>query len=243
MSKFPPKTYFSRNGFVKTIVDAYNNHHNLVIRPDDVWAAIVTQFSFYINKQAEQFRGKFVNFDGKKELTVSVVGTLRNAPYNTLTELMTQKIHENLVDPQFKQWILPNFTTTTDNDLVTVGVVFMATMKKYFDYGFMLACGIPQITLEGSIQDWQNIYDRLEKLKEYKLRKWYDMLEPVVKQFVNAKMGNVDKDFWQRIVNYERGGSGPSYISGWITVFCTFDQDGNWKGKKRKYINFVFHAK
>ena len=31
-----------RNGFVDTIVTAYNTHHALVVRPDDVWLAILT---------------------------------------------------------------------------------------------------------------------------------------------------------------------------------------------------------
>ena len=29
------------NGFVRTVVDAYSNHHVLVIRPDDVWLTII----------------------------------------------------------------------------------------------------------------------------------------------------------------------------------------------------------
>jgi len=34
------------NGFVLSVVRAYGQHHDLVIRPDDVWIAILTQFSF-----------------------------------------------------------------------------------------------------------------------------------------------------------------------------------------------------
>lgn len=34
------------NGFVNTVVDAYNRHHHLVLRPDDVWMAILSQFNF-----------------------------------------------------------------------------------------------------------------------------------------------------------------------------------------------------
>ena len=30
-----------RNGFVDTVVAAYNTHHALVIRPDDVWITIL----------------------------------------------------------------------------------------------------------------------------------------------------------------------------------------------------------
>lgn len=218
-----------KNGFVKTVIECYNNHHNLVIRPDDIWTAILTQFSFYINKNAEEFRKQFVNFDGKKELVVSINGSIRSAPYDIFVAKMTEKIHENLVDGTVKDWILPNFTTTTQNDFLSCGVIFMATMKKYFEFTFCLMCGIPNITLEGTVEDWENIQKRLEKLKAYKLEKWYDMLKLILDQFVAAKKGNVKKDFWNRICHHTGGGSGPTFISGWLTAFAVFDEEGIWK--------------
>jgi len=33
------------NGFVNTLMEAYNKHHHLVLRPDDVWIAILGQFN------------------------------------------------------------------------------------------------------------------------------------------------------------------------------------------------------
>ena len=30
------------NGFVSALVSAYNNHYNLILRPDDVWIAITS---------------------------------------------------------------------------------------------------------------------------------------------------------------------------------------------------------
>lgn len=232
-SHFPPKTHLSGRTFVGTVVDAYSDHHNLVIRPDDVWAAVMTQFSFYINKNAEKFRRKFVNFEDKMTLTVIVPGSIR-ANNDLFVKRMTEKIHENLVDPEVKEWILPSFSTTTENDIVSIGVIFMATMKKYFNYRRM-GCGIPNVTLEGTTEDWKAVLDRLEKLKEYELEKWYDLLNPVFQQFVDAKEGKVDLDFWQRICHYKRNSSATSYLSGWITVFCVFDKDGNWRSEKLNY--------
>ncbi|KIJ25915.1 hypothetical protein M422DRAFT_38432 [Sphaerobolus stellatus SS14] len=33
------------NGFVDTILEAYNRQHNLIMRPDDIWVAILSQLS------------------------------------------------------------------------------------------------------------------------------------------------------------------------------------------------------
>ncbi|CAL8083763.1 unnamed protein product [Orchesella dallaii] len=226
-TNFSNRSTSDTNGFVKTIVKAYNRHNNIIIRPDDVWAAIMTQFSFYVNKNAEEFREKFVNFEGKKELTVSSRGSLRNASYDFLVDLMAKKIDENLVDPKVKAWVLPKFSTTTKNDVVSIGVVFMATFKKYFNSNFGFSSAIPYVTLEGTVEDWKDIQGRLEKLKEYKLERWYDLLFPVLGEFVKAKEDQVDLEFWKRIVHYAAR-SGSIQVSGWITVFSVFDRDGNW---------------
>lgn len=34
------------------------------------------------------------------------------------------------------------------------------------------------------------------------------------------------KDFWQKIVHYMAGSSGSIYLSGWITAFCFWDENG-----------------
>ncbi|CAL8143483.1 unnamed protein product [Orchesella dallaii] len=230
-TKFPSQSVtFSNNpGFVTTVVESYSNHFNLVIRPDDIWAAIMTQFSFYLNKNAEKYRSKFVTFEGQRNLVLETVGTLRTVSYSWFVNAMTDEIDKNLVDPQVKNWVLPNFSTTTENDKVTVGVVFMAVMKKYFTYAISMGCGIPWITLDGTTQDWQNILGRLEKLKEYDLQPWYELLHPIITKFVDARQGRIDQRFWRTIVDRREEGSGVDYISGWITAFCVFDVEGNWQ--------------
>ena len=57
-----------------TALEAYYTHHHLILRPDDVWFAILTQISFYINAHAEDLCSIFVAHDGKKELSVIRVG-------------------------------------------------------------------------------------------------------------------------------------------------------------------------
>lgn len=54
------------------ILDAYNRHHDLILRPEDFWQAILTQFSFYVNANAEYLRDRIVDFEGEKTLTVEM---------------------------------------------------------------------------------------------------------------------------------------------------------------------------
>jgi len=44
-----------------------------------------------------------------------------------------------------------------------------------------------------------------------------------------AKRAQEIRDFFQRICHKSGGGSGPRYVSGWITFFCAFDEHGKWQ--------------
>ena len=75
------------NGFVNSIVEAYNQHHHLILRPDDIWLAMLVQFSQHVEKNAEKLRESIVKFDpndadvtdGKKRLIVYGDGNLHTA--------------------------------------------------------------------------------------------------------------------------------------------------------------------
>ena len=62
----------ARNGFVDSVVLAYNRHHHLVIRPEDIWFSILSQLNLYINANSEELRHMFVAHEGKKELVLLV---------------------------------------------------------------------------------------------------------------------------------------------------------------------------
>jgi hypothetical protein len=46
----PPEVFASmraqNNGFVNSVMQAYNGHQHLVLRPDDVWIAVLGQLNF-----------------------------------------------------------------------------------------------------------------------------------------------------------------------------------------------------
>lgn len=221
----------SSNGFVHGAIRAYNNHHCLHIRPEDVWFAVLSQFSFYINAHAEELRGQFVAHEGKKELEVEVFGTRYSFDFGMFAKQMGKMIEQNVVDPELRRWMMPAFTTTTKNDEVTASILLMGATQKYFDFKCCMSCGLPSVTLLGSKADWELILARLEKLKEYgkEPTQFYALLRPVLMRFIqsfDAPLSKDTLDFWQRIAHYIPGGSGPSYYSGWITAFCFWGQDG-----------------
>ncbi|KDO23916.1 hypothetical protein SPRG_10061 [Saprolegnia parasitica CBS 223.65] len=223
----------SESGFVFGVIQAYNLHHNLSIRPDDVWLAIMIQFGLYVNGNAEDLRHHFVQHQGQKELTVKMPGSMRSIEVVDLVAQMLLQMDTHLTDPALKEWVLPCYSTTTDDDKIVGSIVLMAAMKKYFTYKACLCCGILFVTLLGTIEDWEDIRARVDKLAAYsdRMTKWSVMLAPILDQFVLAAKWQPDAGFWSRICHEFGGHSGPRYIGGWLSVFCVFDQVGRWQGK------------
>ena len=225
------RIYPSSNGFVRGAIKAYNQHHHLTIRPDDVWCAILAQFSNYVNAHAEDLRSQFVAHDSQKHLEVARAGSRYSVDFGEMPKDITNLIDENVIDPEVRGWIMPKFSTTTHDDTITAAVLFMGTMQQYFTYTFHMDCGIPSVTLLGGKADWENILHRLEKLKQYgeECTTWYGLLRAVVVRFVRSYTEPHSKenmDFWQRICHEYNLGSGPTYLKGWIIAFCFWDEDG-----------------
>ena len=190
----------------------------------------MTQFSFYLNAYAKDLRSKIVDYEGQKELVVRAIGTLRTFDHSKFIDAMSYEIKKNIKDTKIREWIIPNFSTTTENDTIVASVLMMSSMQKYFTYKFELTCGLPEVTLEGKKKDWIKLLNKAKFLvefntKENHMQKWFDMLEPVLEKFIES-FDKPDLDFWNKICTYYGGGSGPSYLTGWLATFCYFDKDG-----------------
>mmetsp|Transcript_11072 Transcript_11072/g.20128 ORF Transcript_11072/g.20128 Transcript_11072/m.20128 type:complete len:419 (+) Transcript_11072:42-1298(+) len=227
-------------GLVSTVMHSYNRHHELELRPDDIWQAILTQLSFYVNGNAEALRDRFVDFEGKKTLVLQTGGTLFTADFGRVASVMVDtQIAANIKDPDLVKWLILSFTTTKENDRIVAAVTVMATMQAYFKYVMRMDCGIPKVTLLGTVEDWQQLRAKIDRLPEFDLQdklmtKWHKLLSPVLDELVRSSEGHPDVIFWDRIVNHIGGGSGPSFLSGWVSVFAVFSDQGKWMGDLRR---------
>ena len=236
--------YIARKGLVDVATIAYNKHHDLVWRPDDVWQAILTQFSLYVTHSSEKLRDQFVEFKGKCQLEIKAFGTLFTVDFGNLARRMVdEQIVENIKDPSIADWLIPKFTTTTENDRIVASISMMATLQSYFEYKFYLECGLPSITLLGTVDDWKLLRSKVDRLLEFDtkdglMKKWLELLTVVLDEFVETKCGVDNMEFWDQICHYESRGSGSTYLSGWITTFAVFDEDGKWQGDRREVQRF-----
>ncbi|KAL4063325.1 hypothetical protein J3A83DRAFT_4466444 [Scleroderma citrinum] len=95
-----------RNGFMHIVLECYNECHALTIRPDDVWIAVITQFSCFLNGNADASQSLFVLHDGKKKLSMDIYQEGREdlgLVVQTLIKNMKEQIQSNIVNPEFMQ--------------------------------------------------------------------------------------------------------------------------------------------
>ena len=221
---------FGANSFFYGMYQAYADHRPFVLSPDMVWLLISQGFARHVNANPEDMRGSFVGFSGKQTLLVSENRSLYDPDisWERIVSNFTGQIGEN-VGKDLVELLSCNFSTTTHVEKMASEITIMESMKPYFEFVVMrVICGIPEITLQGTPEDWQKILDKAQKLKKYDLKWWISELEPVLKEFVKTSKGRIDTVFWQNMFKEhspEKYGS-PKIIDGWIVKFFPYDKKG-----------------
>jgi hypothetical protein len=109
----------------------------------------------------------------------------------------------------------------------------MDSFSSYFEYLMSCVCGIPKITLEGSLDDWQRIRARIEVLETYGLEWWVARLRPILDEFVRTASGRPTREFWQAIYKPEAV-YGSEAVTGWIADL--FPYLGEAPKRKRNHV-------
>ena len=199
-------SYIADDNFYKCLVQAYADHHPLVLSPDMVWLIISQGFSRYVNAHAEEMRDLLVFHEGEMELVVNSNNDILSptGDWERLLNDFSTCIARN-TKGELADLMTADFTTTGITERIASQVSLMDVVKKYFIYTNIAAgCGIPSITLEGTPNDWQKVLDKVRCLKKYHLEKWASDLEVILKEFVNASKGSRNPSFWQNIVKKRR---------------------------------------
>jgi hypothetical protein len=130
--------------------------------------------------------------------------------------------------------LFPRFSTTGAVERAASEVVLLDAMQSFFSYEFHSLCGIPQIVLQGTTEDWAALAQRTRDIGQFGLEWWTDALGPILDEFVAASRGQANERFWQSIYRLD-GGSGGPYTSGWITAFFPYLKD--WRTGRASHRN------
>lgn len=225
---------YGAHPFFYGMYEAYANHRPFVLSPDMVWILISQSFSHHINANPEKYRDRMVDFQGEMSLTIESDQPLDKAQWDKLIPSFAEEIKKN-TKGTIAETVIADFSTTTSYEQIASEITLMETTKAYFEFVVMYAaCGIPEITLLGTTEDWQKVYDKAMRLRSYDLDWWIDELEPILAQFVKTSKGKTDTKFWRNMFKWhtQKEYGAPDIIDGWIVKFFPYDKDGKRFGLK-----------
>lgn len=217
---------------------AYAGHRPFVLSPDMIWLLVSQGFARHVNANPEVVRGAFADFSGRTTLKVaSAEIELDNRDavswekvFPGFSKQIAAHAGEGVV-----QLLTSDFSTTTPVEKIASQITLMEAMKPYFEYVVTrIVCGIPEISLRGTPDDWQKVLDKTRQLGGYGLGWWTKELEPLLEEFVRASQGDVDKKFWRNMFKCHTPKiyGAPRVIDGWIVKFFPYDKHGKRNGLK-----------
>ncbi|MFA6706031.1 MAG: DUF4419 domain-containing protein [Bacteroidales bacterium] len=228
---------FGYNSFFNGMYRAYAEHRPFVLSPDMIWLLISQGFARHVNAKPEKLRNYFVDFSGQLTIVVKSEDDLLNDSaeweniFSQLTSQIAKYTGEELINT-----LSSNFSTTTPIEKIASEITVMEAMDPYFEFvATYVVCGIPEITLEGTTKDWEKILEKTKKLSDYNLRWWTKELEPILKEFINASKGKINKRFWRNMFKYhsQKEYGAPNIIDGWIIKFFPYGKDGKRNNLKK----------
>ena len=250
--------YQGKDAFYKTLVDAYANHQSVTLSPDMVWLVICQGFARYVNAHAEELRPKLVNHEGKMDLVIETDKDLmtEEIDWPILINDFASQIDKHTKD-NIAKTIVSDFSTTGSVERVASQITLMESVKSYFEYIVeYIACGIPSITLDGSVEDWKRVREKTMQLKKYGLEKWIDSLDPILKEFILAADGKPNQIFWKSMIKKQSvdrlAGGGclpemPTKLDGWLLKLfpdengVTLEEISHTKDMPTEYVRVSFY--
>lgn len=220
------------NQLVWAVGMAFARHYPLVLSPDSVWLTVAQGLANHINRHAEDVRKRFVAHEGKAQIIIQrdefIKGAQDNDWEGAFAEFSSKiKAH---IGKDNHEMIVADFSTTKATERAASEVVLMDAMQSYFEYGMQTCCGIPNIELLGTIEDWERVRHKVNGWTfdgAADLSWWTTPLKSVLDHLVAAAKGLVDGHWWNSFYKENSsGGSGATTkVSGWINWLFPYTLD------------------
>lgn len=247
------------HALVATVFHAYSYHYKLELSADVFWLAIAQGVAQHLGIHAERYRGQFVSHEGQKELKVSaddlrcapssphmartdggqvdgkrgdecqiITSALPPLLWDRVIERFAQAIQGNM-KTDFAALMTRPFSTSGPVERTVFACSLMEAAKHYFSYRCCLSCGIPEVTLLGSPDDFAHMMDRVDQLRRLlpDLEWWLTPIHGHLAKLRDTAAGQPDRSWWSQIAHSQGGGSDISMLAGWLADFVPYADDGH----------------
>ncbi len=216
----PAKPGFSQYqvNYLELMSNAYSAHRKIEIAPHDLWFIVLSELAAVIKANKDRLRHLFTTSAEKKTIQVDT---------NDVTKLDLNLVVAQLRDlvPTDIDVFVPDFSTHTPESRLACYAGLCDAMQVYYSYETR-ACGLPELRITGSKEDWLLFHSCLQKLSGNDLlgnipgvTKWLYEVQAIILEFVHVTgVQAPDLSFWKDVFSKNNVGSGGEFvISGWIT--------------------------
>jgi len=222
------------NGLIQTIHSCFDQHRPLILTPDAIWLTISQGISIHVNQNFDSLQ--HILFTSAKQVELYVQNDsleFGSKHWGVLIDSLALKTKQYTKN-DFYNLSVGKFSTTTKINTSVYHISLLETYKQKFDYTGGTGCGIPTITLKGTLKDWQDIYKKLDKLNDLGLGRWSESLKPIIQEFINCYQGEVNTPFWKDI--YKNASVyGGTFVSGWIINLFPYTKSYEYNEKANEY--------
>ncbi|RGP73869.1 duf4419 domain protein [Fusarium sporotrichioides] len=189
----------SENGFVWSACRAYNESKPLIIRPDDIWLAIIENIGRYCIQRT-------VETPLEERLDVPTLSHKDFSSPRALAEEMQYLVNRKCFSQELMSSLIPDFSTTLPEDITAACILLLGSERKDkapCDLRFREG-GIPRMIF-------------------YRIRPILRLLHYAAREPASSTAG----EFLSTMVKKTPlNGKDDDLVTGWITSFCYFDAEG-----------------
>lgn len=242
----PRKANSSMDGLAFAVQTAYNNHIPLSLSPSDFILALNLFVAKAINSRPEALRKAFVDHDGLMELLqLNLPGQVDYSDKEFAQESIAGFAESVAATTKngLAEFFSDPTSTATPASRIACAITLMDAAKSYFYYRSGFICGIPSITLRGTLDDWRVLQEKVAWIRRMMNEglpvcgNWLRMVEDVVDRMVEAvETGESDRVFWSSIARRNDRGCGGPFFDGWITLFYSMCLGRKIKQRKKDAV-------
>ena len=121
----------------------------------------------------------------------------------------------------FVELMTTPFSSTSPLESTIFKISLMEAAQHYFQYYCMTACGIPEICVRGTVDDYEDIKRRLADIGKLLggLKWWTDKISQTM--ITDTVRGNPGEAWWNTIESKSWPGSGVPSMTEWISDFIS----------------------
>lgn len=228
----------SGNIFLDTILTCFAYHLPFVINPEMIRYLLLNGFGKIIENNPSKYKKFLFKSPSKEKEKIHLSRNeflidFKNNDWHGLIDEFVFNIKQMTSNKDLIELSTEKLTTTSSVNNIVNNIAVMNCFSSYVQYSFSTRCGIPEIELWGTVNDWIKIKELIICIGKCELEWWTNNLIPIIDNIIDSIDMKINYDFWKSIIKCESM-SGGDYIDGYLARFFPLNRDGkelDWSNK------------